>query len=157
VIFACSGAADVGEIADRAARKLAQDGVGSMGCLSALNRRDGAILQTAMSASKILVIDGCPEECARRSVEQAGLRRFDHLQLRLLSMVRGRSPATTARVRAVVRWGRQMLADGYSQADDWSASRSFSPTTLAGGVGEGVGLPARVSPPVAAGQGVRAA
>ena len=33
LIFACSGAADVGEISDRAARKLSKDGVGSVEAL----------------------------------------------------------------------------------------------------------------------------
>ena len=33
LVFACSGAADVGEISDRAARKLSKDGVGAMYCL----------------------------------------------------------------------------------------------------------------------------
>ena len=34
LIFACSGASDVGEIADRAARKLSREGVGKMYCIS---------------------------------------------------------------------------------------------------------------------------
>ena len=39
VIFACSGAADVGAIADQAARKLARDGVGKMYCFTCINWR----------------------------------------------------------------------------------------------------------------------
>ncbi|MEK7995130.1 MAG: putative zinc-binding protein, partial [Planctomycetota bacterium] len=34
LIFACSGAADVGEIADRAARRMTRNGSGSMFCLA---------------------------------------------------------------------------------------------------------------------------
>ncbi len=36
LIFACSGAADVGAIADQAARKLTRDGVGKMFCLAGI-------------------------------------------------------------------------------------------------------------------------
>ena len=33
LVFACGGAADVGEISDRVARKLNRDGVGKMFCI----------------------------------------------------------------------------------------------------------------------------
>lgn len=36
LIFACSGAADVGAIADQAARKLTREKVGSMFCLAGI-------------------------------------------------------------------------------------------------------------------------
>ena len=36
LIYACSGAADVGEIADRVARKIASDGFTKMTCLAGI-------------------------------------------------------------------------------------------------------------------------
>ena len=39
VIFACSGAADVGKIADLAARKLTEQGAGKMSCLAGVGGR----------------------------------------------------------------------------------------------------------------------
>ena len=39
MIFACSGSADVGKIADLAARKLMEDGVGKMSCLAGVGGR----------------------------------------------------------------------------------------------------------------------
>ena len=36
LIFACSGAADVGAVADQAARKLTKQGVGKMFCAAGL-------------------------------------------------------------------------------------------------------------------------
>ena len=39
LIFACSGAADVGKIADLSARKLTEDGVGKMFCLAGVGGR----------------------------------------------------------------------------------------------------------------------
>ena len=38
LIFSCSGAADVGEIADRAARKLTRERMGKMFCLAGRRR-----------------------------------------------------------------------------------------------------------------------
>ena len=38
LIFACSGAADVGEISDKAARTITQEGIGKMFCLAGILR-----------------------------------------------------------------------------------------------------------------------
>ena len=46
LVFACSGAADVGEIADRAARKLNREGTGKMFCMAGLGGRISGILKT---------------------------------------------------------------------------------------------------------------
>ena len=39
MIFACSGAADVGAVADQAARKMTRDGTGKMFCLAGIGGR----------------------------------------------------------------------------------------------------------------------
>ena len=72
LIFACSGAADVGEIADRAARKLTRDGKGRMFCTAGLGGRISGILKTTEAAEGVLAIDGCPLNCVKSSLEQAG-------------------------------------------------------------------------------------
>ncbi|MHC5119049.1 MAG: putative zinc-binding protein, partial [Planctomycetota bacterium] len=36
LVFACSGAADVGAVADQAARKMTQEGYGQMFCLAGI-------------------------------------------------------------------------------------------------------------------------
>ena len=55
LIFACSGAADVGEIADRAARKLTRDGAGRMFCAAGLGGRISGILKTTEAAVALAV------------------------------------------------------------------------------------------------------
>jgi len=59
IIFACSGCADVGELADQAARKLARDGAGQMFCLSGIGGRVSAIRKATEAAHSIVAIDGC--------------------------------------------------------------------------------------------------
>src|SRR4030042_3189527 len=86
LIFACSGAADVGEIADRAARKLTKEGVGKMFCLAGIGGRVSGIMKTTEAASKILAIDGCTLNCAGRCLEEAGFTEFEHLELADLDM-----------------------------------------------------------------------
>ncbi len=110
LIFACSGAADVGQISDLAARKLAAEGAGKMFCLAGIGGRVSGIMKTTEAASAILVIDGCPLDCARQTLEQAGFQEFDHLRLSDLEMEKGNSPATEERVDKVVSRGRMRLA-----------------------------------------------
>jgi len=110
LVFACSGAADVGHIADLAARKLTQEGVGRMYCLAGVGGRVPAILETTRTATAILAIDGCPQECAKKSLEQAGFKSFRHLQLQDLGLTKGNHPPTAERVEIVTRRAAELLA-----------------------------------------------
>lgn len=110
LIFPCSGAADVGGIADQAARKLSRDGTGSMYCLAGIGGRVPGIMKSTEGASAVLVIDGCPINCARKTLEQAGFSEFRHLQLADLGFKKGQSPVTSKAVAAVVAKGADLLA-----------------------------------------------
>ena len=110
LIFACSGAADVGKIADLAARKLTAEGVGKMFCLAGIGGRVSGIMETTRGATAILAIDGCPLDCARKTLEQAGFAKFEHLQLSDLGMEKGKTAATDQSVAKVVDLGKSRLA-----------------------------------------------
>ena len=109
LIFACSGAADVGAIADQAARKMTKEGVGKMFCTVGIGGRISGIMKTTESAEKILAIDGCPLNCVKNSLEQAGFNRFEHLQLADLGLEKCNSPVTEENVGKVVTKGREVL------------------------------------------------
>ncbi|MCP4745239.1 MAG: zinc-binding protein [Desulfobacteraceae bacterium] len=89
LIFACSGAADVGAVADQVARKMTRDGIGKMFCLAGIGARVSGILKTTEAAQAILAIDGCPLDCAKKSLEEAGFTNFKHLQLTQVGMTKG--------------------------------------------------------------------
>lgn len=101
LIFACSGAADVGAITDQAARKLMREGKGKMFCTAGIGGRVGGIIETTKSAAKILAVDGCPMNCAKNSLEQAGFANFAHLQLADLGMAKGKTAATDDNIALV--------------------------------------------------------
>jgi uncharacterized metal-binding protein len=109
LIFPCSGAADVGEIADRAARSITKEGAGNMHCLAGIGGRVSAIVASTGAASKILVIDGCPSGCAKRTLEAAGFNSFEHLRVTDLGMEKGNSPATKACIASVATRGAEKL------------------------------------------------
>lgn len=109
LIFSCSGAADVGAIADQAARKLMKDGAGKMFCLAGIGGRISGIMATTESAARILAIDGCALNCAKNSLEQAGFKKYEHLQLADLGMEKGRTPPTPEAIAKAATAGAAKL------------------------------------------------
>lgn len=110
LIFACSGAADVGEIADRAARRLAREGAGKMYCLAGVGGRVSGILASTQAAERVLAIDGCPLACAKNTLERADICGFRHVQLGELGMSKGETPVTDERIDRVATAGRAAMA-----------------------------------------------
>ena len=109
LIFSCSGAADVGEVADRAARQLSRAGVGRMYCLAGVGGGVPAILEQTASASAILAIDGGTTACASASLKQAGFKDFSRLQLADLGLNKGASPASAENIDRVVIAAREQF------------------------------------------------
>lgn len=110
LIFSCSGGADVGAVADSAARKLTRDGHGKMFCLAGIGGRVSGILKSTEAASAILAIDGCPLGCARKCLEEAGFSGFAHLQLADLGLEKGGTPPSDVAVNLVAAKAAEMLA-----------------------------------------------
>jgi uncharacterized metal-binding protein len=73
LLYACSGAANVAEISDHVARQLTAEGLGQMFCLAGLGAEIPNMVQTARDADLNLVIDGCPQDCARKIFERLKL------------------------------------------------------------------------------------
>ncbi len=81
LVFACSGGANVAEIADRAAREMMFCGKGSMFCLAGVGAGIGGMVQTARDADLNVVIDGCPVDCAKKVFDNAGLSNYRHVRV----------------------------------------------------------------------------
>jgi len=109
LIFSCSGAADVGHVSDLAARKLTAEGVGKMFCLAGIGGRVSGIMETTKAAAAILAVDGCPLDCARKTLEEAGFTQFEHIRLSDLGMEKGKTPATPEHVNQAAARGRMLL------------------------------------------------
>jgi len=111
LVFPCSGASDVGGLTDRAARQMTLDLEGKMYCLAGIGGRVEGIMANTKAAARVLVIDGCKEECARKTMELAGFSGFAHLQLeRDLRFEKGATRVTAARIREVAEKGAQLLS-----------------------------------------------
>jgi uncharacterized metal-binding protein len=109
LIFSCSGAADVGELADRAGRALNRSGLGKMFCLAGIGGRVSGILKTTETAVSILAIDGCPLDCAKKSLEEAGFKKVHHLRLSDLGFEKGKTVVDEAAVATVIKKAERYL------------------------------------------------
>ena len=109
LVFACSGAADVGALTDQAARAMTRSGTAKMFCTAGIGGRVEPILETTQAATTILAIDGCPMDCTKRSLALAGIRNFGHLRLTTLGMVKGQTEVSDANIARVVDEAEKLL------------------------------------------------
>ncbi len=111
LLYACSGGANVAEIADKSARELMFAGQGSMFCLAGLGAGIGGMIQTAKDADVNLVIDGCPMDCAKKVFEKAGVANFTYVRVTDLGIEKVKGVrCTQEQVDKVVAKAKEILA-----------------------------------------------
>ena len=110
VVYACSGCSDAGELADRIARRLTREGAAEMSCLAGIGGRVKPLVNRATSAGRILAIDGCPLNCTRHTLELAGFKDFEHLELHKLGMKKHSCPVTDERIATGVEAAKNILS-----------------------------------------------
>ena len=105
LLYACSGGANVAEVADRAARQLAAEGRGTMFCLAGIGAGIEAMIQTARDADLNMVIDGCPMDCAKKIFDRAGLTNYRQIKVTDLGIekTKGVRAADSEVARAVAK------------------------------------------------------
>ncbi|MCX6622498.1 MAG: putative zinc-binding protein [Acidobacteria bacterium] len=108
-MFSCSGAADLAEIGDRAVRHLHKAGDAKMYCLAGIAGKVELIEVNTRGAGRILVVDGCDSDCARKTMELGGFTEFAHLRVSDLGMEKGKTPVTGERIAEVAAKLRQLL------------------------------------------------
>ena len=99
-VFACSGAADLGEVSDLVARQLQQNGIRQMKCLAFI----GGGIQNMIDSvrdTNMLVIDGCDLDCGRLTMEKNGISDYLHLRLTDLGYEKGKTQVTSEIVNQI--------------------------------------------------------
>jgi uncharacterized metal-binding protein len=110
IVYACSGCSDAGELADRIARQLSREGTAEMSCLAGIGGRVKSLVRKGEQAERILVVDGCPLNCAAHTLRLAGFQKFDHLELHKLGLRKGSCPVTDERIAAGVEAAKKLLS-----------------------------------------------
>lgn len=114
VVYACSGCSDAGEIADHVARQLTREGAAQMSCLAGIGGRVKSLVLKAENAERILVVDGCPLNCAAHTLKLAGFQKFDHLELHKIGIRKGSCPVTEEKIATGVTAAKAMLSNAVS-------------------------------------------
>lgn len=81
LVFSCSGSSNVGQIANLAALKLTQNGIGRMYCLAGIGGHVSGMVESTKAAKMIIGIDGCPVACAKKILEHAGFKADEYVQV----------------------------------------------------------------------------
>mgnify|MGYP005864712799 CR=1 FL=1 len=93
LIYSCSGAANTGLLADQVMRALARDNAGNSTCLAAVGADLSGFIESARSATRNIVIDGCPVGCGKQIFEAKGLP-FTHFITTDFGVSKGKTPIT---------------------------------------------------------------
>jgi uncharacterized metal-binding protein len=100
LLYPCSGAADVGELADRAVRKLWKEGFGQKTCLAGVGGDISGFVQSAKGADVNITVDGCPIACARKGLERIGVKPVS-IMLADLGYKKGESPVSEENIEKI--------------------------------------------------------
>lgn len=101
LMFSCSGAADLAEIGDRAVRVLHKAGDAKMFCLAGIAGKVEKIEVNTRDADRLLVVDGCDSDCAKKTMQLGGFSDFIHFRVSDLGWEKGKTPVTDERIAVV--------------------------------------------------------
>jgi len=114
-IFACAGQSNVGQISNEAAIALADTGRGTYACTAGIAANISGIMTSAREAGEVIVIDGCPQECANKIVRNAGITPGQYIVVTEIGIQKGprslRNPDDIDRVVREVE-ARQQAGNG---------------------------------------------
>ncbi len=81
LIFPCSGGSNVGQIANHVGVKLTQDGMGKFFCLAGIGGHVSGMIESTKAGKVIVAIDGCPVACAKKTLEHAGFKIDEYVEI----------------------------------------------------------------------------
>ena len=93
LVYSCSGAANTGLLADQVMRSLNRDKAASSTCLAAVGAELSGFIESARSATRNIIIDGCPVACGKRVFEARGLP-FEHFVMTEFGVEKGKTAIT---------------------------------------------------------------
>jgi uncharacterized metal-binding protein len=77
LVYACSGASNVGQVANGVMVELNKGGYGKAGCLSGVGAGLSGFVESA-KAGRSIVIDGCPTACGKKIFEKLGIEPYKY-------------------------------------------------------------------------------
>ncbi len=103
MIVSCSGASNTGCYADKVARILAESGQANMICLPKIAINDDKLIEKVKNTSqKVVVIDGCPINCAEKILYEKGITNFTHINTTDFGITKGKTPLTDEKINEII-------------------------------------------------------
>lgn len=81
LVYSCSGCSSAAQLANDLAVSLDRDGIAEMSCIAGVGGGVAPLVETATSGRKIVVIDGCPLECANQCLDRYDVEPDRHVML----------------------------------------------------------------------------
>jgi len=103
-IVACSGASNTGSYSDLVSRKLMQDGSAKMLCLARFSVDEIFAEKSKEEYSKIIILDGCPINCAELTLKQRGITNYQHINTTDFEIVKGKTPVTEQKIKEIINF-----------------------------------------------------
>lgn len=73
LVYSCSGASNVAQLANHIAVRLDRAGVAQMSCIAGVGGDVKSLVRTAVSGRQVIAVDGCPLRCTERVLEAKGV------------------------------------------------------------------------------------
>ena len=80
-VYSCSGCSNVAQLANSIAVKLDRQGIAKMSCIAGVGGDVSSLVKFAEKSQQILVLDGCPLQCAAKCLERHNIEASVHLVL----------------------------------------------------------------------------
>jgi uncharacterized metal-binding protein len=91
MFLACSGGSNVGQLSNRAAVELTQEGFGKMYCLAGIGGQLKGFVQSAKDVPMIAAIDGCEVGCAKAILKNADIQNYTYVVLTNLGIEKNKN------------------------------------------------------------------
>lgn len=92
LVFACSGASNLGQITNQSALRLMAEGFGKMFCLAGIGGGVESFINSAKLAEEVVALDGCAVGCALATLRRQGIEPTYYLQVSQLNIPRKPEP-----------------------------------------------------------------
>jgi uncharacterized metal-binding protein len=107
-IVSCSGASNTGKFSDEVARKLMHSGEVKMLCLARFAIDKPWAENAKKDIGKIIVLDGCPINCAEKTMLESGIANYVHINTTDFGIIKGKTPYSDEKANEIVEHIRQV-------------------------------------------------
>lgn len=81
LVYSCSGCSSAAQLANTLALRLDRERLAEMSCIAGVGGDVRPLVKTAVSARQVVVLDGCPLQCAKQCLDRHGVSPTLHIDL----------------------------------------------------------------------------